>query len=366
MNILLYYQNHYHTVFLESLCQGFVKRGHQVFMLTTCSRGQLHSEMEKLGVKTFTYEPQVGKLGTYFRHFFYLIKFCKQHQIDAVYSHLQFANLIAVLAQGRIKAKVIPCRHHSTDVEISGNRNAKRIDRWVNKFAKQIVVVSNAVKNQMITYEGVPSDKIHVINLGYNFDLYHKPDPKIVAEIKKQLNCEFILIMISRMNSSKRHMLAAQMLFELIQKGLNVKMIMMDEGTEKENVLSYLKSKQIEDQVLFTGFINNTMDHLAAADLLIHPSISEASNQVVKEAGLVSVPSIVCKGVGDFDEYIVNAKNGFLVDKENAASEMAHVIGDYYHKKNELRSIGARMHDEVVKRFAIDPVCEKYIELARK
>jgi glycosyltransferase involved in cell wall biosynthesis len=218
----------------------------------------------------------------------------------------------------------------------------------------------------MINHEGVRPEKIHVINLGYNFDLYHKPHPEKVIQIKKQLNCEFVLVIISRMNASKRHMVAAQVLFELIKKGLNVKMIMMDDGIEKNKVVSFLKEKGIEDKVLFTGFINNTMDHLATADLLLHPSISEASNQVVKEAAFLSIPSVVCKGVGDFEEYIVNEKNGFLVDKENALNEMVSIIQNYYSNKGQLKSMGEKIRAEVLTRFAIEPVCDKYLELAKK
>jgi glycosyltransferase involved in cell wall biosynthesis len=364
MNILLYYQNHYHTVFLESLCQGFVKRGHKVHLLTTCERGKLHEEMEKLGVFVHTHVSQSGKLTQYFKQFFYLIRFCKTNKIDVVYSHLQFANLIAVMARYFISAKVFPCRHHSTDVVVSGNRNAIKMDRLVNRFCKQIIVVSSAVKAQMVDHEGVSPHKIMVINLGYNFELYHKPDPAKVKEIRTAMNCEMLLIVISRMNPPKQHIVAAEVLNELIQKKLNVKMIMMDDGTEKEKVVAFLKSKGIEDKVLFTGFVNNTMDHLSASDLLLHPSITEASNQVVKEAAWLYKPSIVCKGVGDFDEYIVHEVNGFSVNKNNVVNEMTELIERYYRRKEELKIIGERIHSEVLNRFAIDRVCEQYIKLA--
>lgn len=364
MNILIYYQNHYHTVFLESLAQGFIKRGNKVFLLTSCGKGQLHVEMAKLGVSVFTNDLPPKNIFHYIKHVFYLKRFCKEHAIDVVYSHLQFANLIAVLAQRFMNAKVIPCRHHSTDVAITSNKNSMRMDRLVNKNAKKIIVVSNAVKEQMSVHEGVDPTKIRVVNLGYNFDLYHKPDPANAARIKKEMNCEFLLIMIGRMNRSKNHIAAANVLRDLIKKGLDVKMIMMDEGAEKENIVQFLKENNILNKVLFTGFLNNTMDHLSAADLLIHPSISEASNQVVKEAALLNKPSLVCRGVGDFEEYISHEQNGFLVDKNNVVTEMVEVIERYYTKKEELQKMGSKIHDVVVKRFAIDPVCEQYLEMA--
>ncbi|MDZ4664884.1 MAG: glycosyltransferase family 4 protein [Bacteroidota bacterium] len=364
MNILVYYQNHYHTVFLESLCEGFIKRGHSVQLLTTCSAGQLHKEMEKLGVRTYSYTPGSINVLHYIKHFTYLIRFCKAHNIDVVYSHLQFSNLIALLSQYFISAKVFPCRHHSNEVMILGNKNALRIDKLVSRFAKRIIVVSSAVKEQMIKHEGVSPQKIQVIHLGYNFNLYHKPDPAIASEIRNTMNCKMLLIIISRMTRSKQHVLAAQVLDNLLKKKLDVKMIMMDQGKEKERIVEFLRTKGIEDKVLFTGFVNNTMNYLNAADLLVHPSFTEASNQVVKEAALLNKPSIVCKRVGDFEEYIVNEQNGFLVDPNNLVNEMTEMIEKYYTRIDDLKKLGSNIHDTVITRFSIDPVCDQYLELA--
>ena len=364
MNILVYYQNHYHTVFLESLCEGFIKKGNKVFLLTTCSAGQLHKEMEKLGVRTFVYDPGTSTLIQYLKHFFYLIRFCRNHHIDVVYSHLQFSNLIAVFAQYFISAKVFPCRHHSNDVMILGNNNARRIDKLVNQLSKRIVVVSNAVKEQMTNYEGVDPKKIQVIFLGYNFNLYHKPDSVKVNKIRDEMKCKMLLIIISRMTKSKQHILAVQVLYNLLKRNLDVKMIIMDEGTEKDNIVTFLRTKEIEDKVLFTGFVNNTMDHLSAADLLIHPSLTEASNQVVKEAALLYKPSVVSKRVGDFEEYIINEQNGFLVEPNDLVNEMTEVIEKNYSRMEDLKKLGSNIHDTVLERFAIDPVCDQYLELA--
>jgi glycosyltransferase involved in cell wall biosynthesis len=250
-------------------------------------------------------------------------------------------------------------------VKLAGNKNANRIDKVINFLSRRIIVVSNAVKKQMVNHEAVSPKKIHVINLGYNFELYHKPDLQKVKEIRELMNCKMILIVVSRMTASKRHIAAVQVLNNLIKKNLDVKMIMMDEGAEKTNIVAFLRNNHIEEKVVFTGFVNNTMNYMAAAHLLVHPSITEASNQVVKEAALLYKPAIVCKNVGDFDEYIINEKNGFIVDQSNLVSGMTEVIEKYYNKMEVLNSLGSKIHDTVLERFAIDPVCDQYLKLAK-
>lgn len=363
MNILIYYQGNHRSVFFESLVKGFSARGHNVHLLTTSPNGELHDVISELGGKVHSFAPKGSKLSLYFKHFRFLVRFCKTHKIDVVYSHLQFTNLIAVFAQRFISSKVFPCRHHADDVMLNGNKNAVRLDQMINKRARQMIVVSNAVKEHMVNNENVDPGKIKVIKLGYDFNLYPVPDQNKVGKIREQMQCTILLAVVSRMTANKNILAATQVLVDLRKKGKDVKMIIMDDGPEKQNLINFLNKAGEEQNVLFTGFVNNTIDYLKACDLILHPSLSEASNQVVREAGLVNKPSIVCAGVGDFDEYMVNEKNGFLVDKKNVVKEMAKIVERYYDRSQELDKIGANMHETVMLKFKIDPVCEQYLGL---
>lgn len=366
MNILLYYQNSYHTVFLESLVAYFIKKGHKVFFLTTCEKGVLHTKMEDLGAEVcaHTYPSHTGKLIQFIGQWNFLINYCRKNKIAVVYSHLQLANLVAVFAQYFISAKVFPCRHHSNDVILRGNKNAIRLDKLVSSFSRKIIVVSNAVKSEMVTREKIKAEKIIVIPLGYNFEIYDKPDPLKVSAISEQMKCDFRLIVIGRMNKNKKHIVALRVLKRLVSEGYNIKMILLDQGTEEASLKAFVKEKKLTDHVLFTGFLNNTMDHIAAADMLIHPSVSEASNQVVKEAAILHKPSIVCSGVGDFDEYITHKENGLIVSKESSIQEMYELIKEYFSKKNELQRMGEQINLVVRTRFDINISGSMYLDLA--
>ncbi|MFL5763458.1 MAG: glycosyltransferase family 4 protein [Bacteroidia bacterium] len=365
MNILLYYQNPYHTVFLESLVQGFIKKGHTVFFLTTCEEGVLHEKMKSFGAKVETNVAEGGTFTFYRAQVKFLIRFCRKHDIDIVYAHLQTANLVAAFARPFIRAEVFPCRHHADDVSMRENQNAIRQDKLVNRLSKKIVVVSNAVKQHMVKHELVDPAKIEVIPLGYNFDLYDQPDELIVKKIRGQMQCRLLLILIGRMNRNKNHIAALEVLNKLVVENYDVKMIIMDDGPEKATIQKYISDHGLSEKILFTGFMSNTMDHIAAADLLVHPSLSEASNQVVKEAALLRKPSIVCNEVGDFAEYIVNGKNGFTVSKNDIVNEMCLVIRELYQHQDRLEAAGQAIHNEVKKRFAIEPVCDAYLALSK-
>jgi glycosyltransferase involved in cell wall biosynthesis len=362
--ILIYFQNSIRNIFFESFVSLLLKKGYQVHFLTKCDRGILHDKMEALGVTTSYYNPGGSRLLRFIKHWIFFVRYNRKNKIDVVYPHLQLANLIAVLAQYFIRAKVFPCRHHVDEVMIVGNKTAIRIDKAINKLSRKIIAVSNAIKVHMVNKEGVHPDKIVVIPLGYNFDLHYKPDPVKVAGIRNQMSCELLLIVIARMSANKRHILALQVLDKLVKEGLDIKMMILDHGVEEQNLKVFVEKNKLQDKVLFTGFLHNTRDYVMAADLLLHPSIIEASNQVVRELGSLEKPVIACHGVGDFDEYIIPGENSFLVSKENTVSEMSDIIREYYYKKDELRQMGKRFRDTVLSKFSIGKVVDGYLELA--
>jgi glycosyltransferase involved in cell wall biosynthesis len=104
------------------------------------------------------------------------------------------------------------------------------------------------------------------------------------------------------------------------------------------------------------------MDYLFAADWLIHPSISESSCVVVKEAGVAELPVMVCKGVGDFDQYMQHEINGVVLDRENFAQESANHIVQYCRNGEPYRNMGKRLKREIMNRFSIDVTYEKYLK----
>ena len=144
---------------METLVVALAGRGIQVKVLTTVGKGDFHKTLEKKGIETFTLNQTriipavVG-----------FILFCKKHKIRAVHAHLQAANIIAVLAQYFIKAKVIVFRHHF-ELPVPGmqrNQNEVRGEKLVNRLAKKIIVPSSGVYDGMMNYERVDMKKVNI------------------------------------------------------------------------------------------------------------------------------------------------------------------------------------------------------------
>lgn len=358
MNVLFYYPSNKQSNSLETLLEELSKRNVTITLLTTCSKGVFHERIENLGIKTFT-NALSNKSGIiyYLKQIIFLVLFCQKHKIDVVCSHLQHANFISVFAQLFLKTKFIIFRHHfqfnmiSNDSVVKVNRNERLFDKIINRLAKTIVVPSHGVYNGVIQFESIKKSKLFILPYIYNFDNYSKPNLLHVMKIEETYPCQMRLLMCSRLIELKRHYLVFPIIRKLVNEGFDIKLIVLDDGPEKENLLSYIKNNQLESVIFLLGFKTDFIDYMAACDLMIHPSLSDASNSAVKEMGLLSKTVAVCSQVGDFDEYIINEVNGFLMSPINTEVEIESIIRKAYFSNNLLMKFGENLKEKVFLKF---------------
>lgn len=367
MKILFYTPFNLRSRDTESLMLAFKKSGHQVFFVSQQEGYPIRTFLETNGIETYSVKVKNRHKGILYhaKHLFRFIDFCSEKKIDIVYSHLESANFIASVGQYFVRAKVYLCRHHIDEAALFG------FDRTLYykitySFAKKIVVVSQQAVDYMIEKELIPAHKIIHINLAYDFSLYVPPDKKTVSVIRDQYSCDILLVYIGRLNSFKRPIEAIQTLECLLKAGRHAKLLLLGSGDLHETLSEIVEQKNLSGRVFFLGYVSNPLDYLSAADFLVHPSILESSCVAVKEAGLTETPVIVCKGIGDFDSYIQNQLNGFLIDRDQFARQAAELIDQIFGNREFLKTIGTNLKDSVLKKFSIEHILPEYSKLNGK
>ena len=81
---------------------------------------------------------------------------------------------------------------------------------------------------------------------------------------------------------------------------------------------------------------------------------------------MVERTASVCTGVGDFDDYIEDKYNGFLMDPINTERALITVLQHAYINKAELYDMGRRLKIKVVTKFtASDNIVAQYKSLLK-
>jgi glycosyltransferase involved in cell wall biosynthesis len=231
------------------------------------------------------------------------------------------------------------------------NRNEVRFDKIINRLAKTIVIPSSGVWYGMEKYEKCDMKKVKLLPYIYDFSTYQQPDKEKVQLLKYEYDCRLRLIMVSRMVPTKQHLPVFQLVKKLVDEGLSIKMIVMDDGPLRPELEAFIAANNLSGIIAMVGFRNDFINYMAAADLLIHPSLTEASNNVVKELALLEKGVAVCKDVGDFNDYIKDDENGFMIDRGNLVSSLEDIIRKAYAGKEQLEVMGKLLKKDVLDLF---------------
>ena len=364
MTILFYTPFDQRSRDVESVMLALVRQRDRVLSLSQSSGAGIHPYVNARGVETFSYQPSGSKGGLlhFAKHVAYLVRFCKREKVDVVYSHLESANFVAVTAQFFIRSLVYVNRHHIDEAALRGF-DKSIFYRLTYRLAKKVIVVSERARQYMIDVEKVDKDKIVKLPLAYDFSLYPPPDPVALQKIKTSIGAEVVLITACRLTRYKRPEISLRVLKELVMWGIDARLILLGSGEEEGNLKKMSVELGIADKVVMPGRVPNVMDYLSTGTFLLHPSIMESSCVVVKEAAISGLPVIVCRGVGDFDDYIVHGQNGFAISKDSAVTEAVDVIMRHYKDHAALDRVRRSLMLTVKQLFSIERVLPQYNQL---
>ncbi len=363
-SILFYAPFNQHSRDTESLMIAFRTQGHHVIFLSQQEGHEINEFLLENGVSAYTHVLPGKRSGWwyYVRHLFFFIRFCWKHRIEIVYSHLEPANFVASIGQYLIRGKTYLCRHHINEGQLY-RFDKKLYYRITYRLARMIIVVSNHARNYMIEKEHIPDRKIIHINLAYNFDLYDKPDEQKVREIKNEYKADILLLAACRLTVHKRPEATIELVQKLTNHGLNVKLILLGKGELFDKLQTLILAAGLQQKVFMPGYVDNVLEFMSAADFFVHPSLLDSSCVAIKEAGLVRLPVIACQGIGDFNDYIVHGRNGFLVNPDRFTEDSVEIIIQNFSNKNLLENMGMNLRNSVYERFSIENVIGQYHSL---
>ncbi len=361
MKILVYSAANARAVDQQSQAVLFKQMGHEAILLTWTPWGVLHENFVAAGGSAYSSNVKGRHIFFFIRHFFFLIRFCRQHQIDIIISNAQGCAVVTGFAKFFMKARPVYERHNTNLYGESFKNSLKdRCFNWLaNNLSSNFIAISGKVKDQLIK-ENVAEKKIHQINLCYDPVQYKNDNAGKESEIKKLYKADLVILYIARLVHRKRHEIAFNVAKKLVAAGVDLKLVCIGHGESRQELEQWINENNMQDTIILTGHVSNVFDYIKASDIVMLLSVSEASSHIVKEAAFCNKTVIVCKGVGDFEETVVHGYNGFLVDRENPLEGTVEILQNIVRDKNSLGLLSANILKTVNEKFSIESVKEKY------
>lgn len=242
-------------------------------------------------------------------------------------------------------------------------------EHWVNKMRRtlskqeRLVAASSFVKDTLIERFEVDADKIQIIPYGVDTTRF-KPGTD-GSEIRARYGIghdEIVAIAVQRLDVRKGLAFLLDAIARLkTESGPAVRFLICGRGPEKERLQEYAKRLDIEDRVIFAGYVadEELPQYYQAADLFVLHSLHEGLGIVVLEAMASGLPPIITDAGGTVD-MVVDQEDGLVVPAK-APVPLAAALRRLAEEPDLRRRLAARARASVVERFRWDLIADQYV-----
>lgn len=253
-----------------------------------------------------------------------LSKYLRQNQPLALLSHLDHANVVALLARklARTQTRLVVVEHNTMSSDKSKFIRAKFVPplmKLLYPSADAIVGVSTGVSRDLELQLGLPEGKVITI---YNPVV----DDELIAKSKADLNHPWfqneevpVFLAVGRLTQQKDFSTLLEA-FAILRKKKHARMIILGEGESRSELEALIACLGISEDVSLPGFVENPYAYLSRATAFILSSRWEGLPTVLIEAMVCGCPVISTDCPSGPDEILESGKYGNLVPVGNVVA----------------------------------------------
>lgn len=230
---------------------------------------------------------------------------------------------------------------------------------------------TKSLRNELLSH-GLKKP-VEVLSNSINFQIFQN-DAKLKTvskiKLKKKLDIpEKAIVYMGRVSYEKSIDEVLRAVALIVKKIPNLRFLIIGDGPEKEKLMALCKELEIENNVIFTGFVHgqSLVEALSAGDAFVTASKSENMPLAVLEAMSVGLPIITVSSLG-MTEIVEDNGNGFLLEhgrSDETAERIAEAVlrlftDDKLRKKLSMRSL------ELSKKYSEKKINTRLVEIYQK
>ncbi len=281
----------------------------------------------------------------------------KRFDADVLLTHGYKPNLIGRLALRGLKTVHLPIVRGYT-AETWKVRLYEAFDRMLLRRMPRVLAVSSGLGRKLVAY-GVDPRRIEVLHNAV--DCSPVVDPIDISSVFSLPAGAEVLVAAGRLSLEKGHRFLVEAMKELNDRRPLLYAVILGSGREEARLEAQIEEADIEGRVVLGGFRKPVLGWLAAADLVVNPSLTEGLPNVVLEAMSVRTP-VVATDVGGVGELVFPEKTGWLVPAGDAGA-LADAIDEALTNRERAGDMAAGAFDLVSEQFSFPAQARRMVEL---
>lgn len=255
---------------------------------------------------------------------FRLARILRGEKIDVLHAHHFDPNMIAWAATRLHPAtRLVVGRHYSDDhhAYLDGLKRQGYLgaEALVHHAAARIVVPSTMIRDLLVGRQHVSASKVSVIPYAFDVERYRWPNPAQRARLRAELGIGdgFAFATVGRILPKKGHRYLLTALTELAADLPDAVWIVLGDGPSRGELEQGVRRAGLADRVRFLGWRTDALEVMAAADVIVQPTLQEAYSQVMVEALWMGTPLIITEVSGATD-LLYSGRTGMLVPRADS------------------------------------------------
>lgn len=297
-----------------------------------------------------------------------LAGFLRRNRIDILHTHLFEPSVTGMLAGLLAHTPMRVLTRHYSDYHTRINKKWHvRLDQLCTRLSHRVIAVSQHTADHLIEMESAPPEKVHTILNGIDFERAKVSGVDAAESIRREFRAEdaHLLLLIARLHPEKGHSYLFQGLPEIRRRVHKpVRLIVAGTGPFEAAYQDEVRTLGCDDIVSFAGFRKDAPDLMAAADLVILPSVAEAFGLVLTEA-LYLGTAVVATRVGGIPEIVDDGVDGVLVPPSDSDA-LAGAIIDMLNDPDRRRMMKGAGREKVLNRFRFEDMVRSYEAIYEK
>jgi glycosyltransferase involved in cell wall biosynthesis len=240
------------------------------------------------------------------------------------------------------------------------------IDRQVGRFVDQYVAVSHAAESHLVKRKRIAPQMIRLIHNGRDLIRFHPPSQRERTEARTALGVEDrqVVVTLGRFEIQKGHRFLIEALALLAPQWPSLIALFAGSGELEADLMLQRDSATLGERIKFLGMSREPERILAAADVVVLPSLFEGLPLTAVEALACALP-MVATDIDGTREVVIHEHTGLLVPPRNPellAFAIAKILTDHTFAKQ----LGEQGRGYVEKHFDVRMQIEDTVKAYRE
>ena len=297
-----------------------------------------------------------------------LRKYLRESNADIVHTQLEFADTLGNMAAKLLGLPSVCTIHTLPPQDVSTRSKSHQVVerfslRW---FCDRVIAVSEEARAYYLHLGGVKASQIVTIYNGIDMTIFDSMNIER-SSLRRELGIPVdahLITTVAVLREPKGIQFMLQALPAILSFDPRAYYLIVGDGPHSKALQNEAGKLLQNDRIVFTGMRRDVPRILAASDIFVLPTLTEALPTVLMEAMACRLP-VIASAVGGIPEMVINGENGILVFPGDS-SQLSDACISLLRDDEVRRSMGVQGRRIVHEKFTIRGQVERMTHLYRE